>query len=146
MNMRVWRNGSRTGLKIPGTWSVWVRLPPPALWLWQSWLMRRIVVPKFVGSNPIGHLFNMGVCWNWQTGSTKNAVSQGVWVRVPSLPLDRQGHIWSYPSLQYKSKAALRKTFISKSAMQKLTEDINGVNNLPLPFRKGESWKDMEAE
>ena len=30
---RAWRNGSRTGLKIPGPRVVWVRLPPPALCL-----------------------------------------------------------------------------------------------------------------
>ena len=29
--------------------------------------------------------FNMRECWNWQTGMTKDHVSKGVGVQVPSL-------------------------------------------------------------
>ena len=34
--------------------------------------------------------FNMRECWNWQTGMTKDHVSKGVGVQVPSLAPTKQ--------------------------------------------------------
>lgn len=36
-----------------------VRVSYVELWLWQKWLMHRIVVPDYMGSNPISHLYIM---------------------------------------------------------------------------------------
>ena len=49
-----------TGACLRSRWFnyLWVRIPSPVLWLWQKWLMHRIVAPDYAGPNPVGHIMH----------------------------------------------------------------------------------------
>ena len=78
-HLREWRNGSRTGLKIPGLkYDVWVRIPPPACTCGE--IGRRNRLKPYVSEMEVKVQIFSGVCSNggiWHTRQSKVLVFVG---------------------------------------------------------------------